>query len=66
MCIRDRLEIPDSNQIYCVIPIGYPSDQHGPLKRKPVKEVVFIDRFGEKWPFAESQPDKGWEDKWMT
>ncbi|MBA02914.1 MAG: hypothetical protein CMQ36_02645 [Gammaproteobacteria bacterium] len=64
--LRDLLEIPDSNQIYCVIPIGYPSDQHGPLKRKPVKEVVFIDHFGEKWPFAESQPDKGWEDKWMT
>lgn len=63
--LREMLGIPDSNQIYCVLPIGYPSDNHGPLKRKPVKDVVYMDRFGESWPFAEQQPDTGWQDKWL-
>ncbi len=63
--LRQRLAIPDTNQIYCVIPIGYPTDRHGPLKRKPVKDVVFMDRFGESWDFAAAQPPEGWQAKWI-
>ena len=63
--MRSLLKVPANNQIYCVLPIGYPSDRHGTLKRKPVKDVVFIDNFGEKWDFAEKQPLNGWEDKWL-
>ena len=63
--LRDMLAIPDNNQIYCVLPIGYPSDRHGPLKRKPVRDVVYLDKFGERWPFAASQPDNGYESRWL-
>lgn len=67
--IRDKLYemlgIPETNQIYCLLPIGYPTDKQGPLNRKPVKAVVFNEKYGERWEFAESQPDEGWGDRWL-
>lgn len=63
--LRERLGIPDNNQIYCVLPIGYPTDRHGPLKRRPVKDVVYLERFGERWPFADAQQEAGWQDRWV-
>ena len=63
--LRDMLGIPDNNEVYCVVPVGYPADRHGPLGRKPVREVVYDGRFGERWPFAEAQPDAGWQDRWL-
>lgn len=59
------LEIPESNQIHCLIPLGYPSDRFGPVRRKPVRDVVFLERFGRGWPFAEQQPEEGWQDRWL-
>jgi nitroreductase len=59
------LGIPDNNHIYCLIPLGYPEDKQGPVRRKPVKHVVFWNRWGQRWPFAEAQPDEGWEAKWV-
>jgi nitroreductase len=64
--LRERLAIPDSNQIYCLLPIGYPSDRHGTLRRKPVHEVVYLERFGQPWPFAARQPEEGWQDRWLS
>jgi nitroreductase len=61
----ELLGIPESNEIYCVVPIGYPLDKPGPLSRKPVKKVVYLERFGETWPFAAEQPDEGWTAKWI-
>lgn len=63
--LRDMLGIPDNNEVYCVVPLGYPTDRHGPLGRKPVRQVVYDGRFGERWCFAESQPDTGWQDRWL-
>lgn len=63
--LRELLGVPENNVIYCLLPIGYPSDKHGPLKRKPVRDVVYMDRFGERWPFAEGQPDEGWQARWI-
>ncbi len=59
------LDIPDTNQLYCLLPIGYPTDRFGPVRRKPVRAVVYRERFGEAWPFAEAQPDTGWQDRWL-
>ncbi len=64
--LRERLGIPENNQVYCLLAIGYPTDRHGPLKRKPVKNVVFMGRWGASWPFAEQQPENGWTDRWLT
>lgn len=57
----ELLGIPESNEIYCCVPIGYPTDKPGPLSRKPVRKVAYLERFGEEWPFAKEQPDEGWE-----
>ncbi|HEV8714363.1 MAG TPA: nitroreductase family protein [Candidatus Binatia bacterium] len=57
--------IPESNQIYCLIPLGYPLDKPGPVRRKPVKQVVFWHRWQQRWPFAEEQPDEGWQARWI-
>ena len=59
------LGIPESNQLYCLLPMGYPTDRQGPVKRKTVHDVVFDGRFGERWEFAASQPANGWEDRWV-
>jgi hypothetical protein len=63
--LRERLAIPDNNQIYCLLPIGYPLDRHGPLGSKPVKEVAFHDKFGTRWAFADTQPNDGWPSRWL-
>lgn len=63
--LRAELGIPDNNQIYCCLPIGYPTDHYGPLKRKPVRDVVYDNHFGEQWTFAAAQPDEGWQGKWI-
>ena len=63
--LRALLSIPDNNQIYCLLPIGYPTDRHGPVGRKPVADVVYLDTFGARWPFAQQQPAEGWQDRWL-
>lgn len=62
--LMEALGIPESNQIYCLIPLGYPEARHGPVRRKPIKRVVFWNRWEQPWPFAEEQPDEGWAAKW--
>lgn len=62
--LTDMLEIPDNNVVYCVLPLGYSSDKVGPVSRKPVKKVVYWEKFGREWEFAAEQPDDGWGDRW--
>lgn len=68
MCeeLFDLLRIPENNQLYCLIPLGYPTDKHGPLNRKPVKAVVYSETFGEPWSYAEDQPEQGWGGRWLA
>jgi nitroreductase len=58
------LGVPDDYQVHCAIPVGYPMDRPGPVRRRPVRQVAFHDRWDEPWPFAEQQPDDGWQDRW--
>lgn len=64
--IHELLGIPESNEVYACVPIGYPTDKQGPLSRKPVKKVVYKERFGESWDFAADQPDDGWGARWLS
>jgi len=57
--------VPDEYQPYCAIPLGYPMDRHGPVRRRPVRQVAFLDRWGAPWPFADAQPDDGWQKRWV-
>lgn len=69
--LRDRealkrmLDIPENNEVYCVLPLGYPSDKIGPVARKPVKKVVYWEKFGQTWAYAAEQPETGWQDRWL-
>jgi nitroreductase len=63
--LREMLRIPDSNQIYCLLPIGYPTDRQGPVRRKPVADVAYLNAFGAPWPFAQAQPAEGWQKRWI-
>lgn len=62
--LYEMLSIPENNQLYCLIPLGYPTDRQGPVNRKPVKAVVFDGRFGSPWEFATGQPEEGWGERW--
>ena len=44
------LEIPKDVQTWALMPIGYPVDKFGPVKRKPINEIAFQDRWGSPWP----------------
>lgn len=46
--IKKLLNIPEEVQTAALIPLGYPTGRWGRGPRKPVEEVVFADRFGER------------------
>lgn len=43
---RKALGLPISVQPACVVPLGWPRGKYGTTTRKPVGEVVHLDRFG--------------------
>lgn len=45
--LRDILEIPDDVALAACITLGRPVGAHGPVRRRPVAEVVFDDVWGE-------------------
>jgi hypothetical protein len=47
--VREILSLPADVQTYALMPIGYPQGHHYPVKRKPVSEVVCLDRYGNPW-----------------
>lgn len=61
----EMIGLPEDQELYCLLPIGYPLDRHGPLRRRPVKDVVFIDRWDNAWDYAAEQPPEGWQDRWI-
>ena len=63
--LSEALGIPENNQVYCLVPLGYPLDRQGPVRRKPVRQVAFWNRWEQPWPFAEGQPEDGWQAKWV-
>ena len=44
--LRTLLGIPDHVALSACLTIGVPAGRHGPLKRKPVDEIVFDDAWG--------------------
>ena len=43
---RAALELPDDVEPFCLVPIGYPTGNFGPVTRLPVEETVHWDRWG--------------------
>ncbi|MEZ5381550.1 MAG: nitroreductase family protein [Microthrixaceae bacterium] len=50
---RRILELPRKVNPVCIIPIGWPVGRYGPTTRRPIGEVVHLDRYGNR-PFLET------------
>jgi len=46
--LRELLDIPVDVALSACITLGVPEGRHGPLKRKPVDEIVFDDAWGQR------------------
>ncbi len=57
--LRDVLGIPDEVTIAATIPLGRPAGSHGPVRRRPLGELVFEDGWGRTAPWAVDPPDTG-------
>jgi len=44
--VKQALELPADYRTFALLPIGYPVNNFGGVKRRPLSEVVAIDRFG--------------------
>ena len=54
--LRRLLDIPDDVAISATIPLGRPEGGHGPVRRRPVGELVFDDAWGAAAPWVEDPP----------
>ena len=50
--LRNLLAIPPDVAIAACIPLGRPIGRHGPVRRRPLGELVFSDRWGDAAPWA--------------
>ena len=48
--VKALLEVPEDVQTCALMPIGYPRGKFGPVTRRPVAEVAYIDRWAHAWP----------------
>ena len=47
--VREHFGIPANVGIGATIPIGFPEGHDGPVRRGPVADVTFRDRWGSPW-----------------
>src|SRR6266446_4048745 len=47
--VREILKLPADIQTYALMPIGYPQGKFGPIKRRPVSEVAYLDNYNKHW-----------------
>jgi nitroreductase len=47
--VKEILGLPKEIQTYALLPMGYPINKFGPLKRRPVSEVAYLDTYGNNW-----------------
>jgi nitroreductase len=54
--LRALLTIPDEVFVAAAITLGRPQGRHGPVRRRPLDELVFLDEWGAPAPFAVDPP----------
>ena len=47
--VKAILGLPPEVQTYALMPIGYPRGKFGPIKRRPVSEVAYLDNYKNHW-----------------
>ena len=55
--LRALLGIPDGVAISATITLGKPAGRHGPVRRRPIRELVFDDEWGSEAPWA-TEPEE--------
>jgi nitroreductase len=55
--LRELLEIPENVFVAATIPLGRPEGRHGPLRRRPVRELVFDDVWEGEAAWISDPPD---------
>lgn len=48
--VEEILGLPAGVHSYAILPIGYPLGRFGPVRRAPLQEVVYLDRWGHSYP----------------
>jgi nitroreductase len=50
--VRKILGVPADLRLFAALPVGYPMEGfgHGPVRRLPLKEVTYLDNYGNNWP----------------
>jgi len=56
--VKKTLGLPPAYRTFALLPIGYPINNFGPVKRKSLSEVVAIDKFGKVPGFLLGKPDE--------
>ena len=54
--LRELLEVPEGVELSLSMTLGKPRGKHGPLRRRPMNEVVFEDGWGESASWAVDPP----------
>ncbi len=47
--VKAILGMPPEVQTFALMPIGYPRGKFGPIKRRPINEIAYLDRYGNHW-----------------
>jgi nitroreductase len=47
--VEAALGLPENVHSYALLPIGYPLGRFGPVRRKPLAEIVYEDRWGQSY-----------------
>ncbi len=54
--LRELLEIPEGAEISCTVTLGKPAGKHGPVRRRPMSELVFGDLWNASPDWAQDPP----------
>jgi len=54
--LRDILGVPGDAAIHATISLGHPEGHHGPVRRLPLRELVYEDRWEQEAPWASDPP----------
>jgi nitroreductase len=50
--LRTALAVPEDVALHATITLGHPAGHHGPVRRRPLSELVYEDRWGEAASWA--------------
>jgi hypothetical protein len=58
--LHDALGVPDGVALHGTITLGHPAGRHGPVRRRPLAELVFEDGWDEPAAWAVDPPGTDW------